>query len=72
MLRGRDTLNNLQMLIEVHLIQSDGEELNFVLLYTKQHVTSAVPTQYYNVLNINWEGIMVRPSQHFETVCKQE
>jgi hypothetical protein len=34
------------MLIEVHLIQSDGEMLNCMLLCTKKHVTSAVPTQY--------------------------
>jgi len=60
------------MLIEVHLIQSEGEDLICMVLCTKQHVTSAVPAQYYNVLNINWDGIMVRPSQHFETVCKQE
>lgn len=43
-----------------------------MLLRTKQHVTAVVPTQDYSVLNINWEGIMVKPSQHFETVCKQE
>lgn len=43
-----------------------------MLLCTKKHVTSTVPTQYYNVLNINWEGIMFRPSQHFDTVCEQE
>jgi len=72
MLRGRETLNNLQMLGEVHLIRSDGEELNCMLLCTKKHVTSAVSTRYYNVLYVNWEGIMVRTSQHFDTVCKQE
>jgi len=68
MLRGRETLNNLQMLVEVHLIQSDGEELNCMLLWTKQHVTSAVPTRNYNVLNINWKGIMVRPSQLWDSL----
>lgn len=65
-------MNILQILIEVHLVQSDDEELSCVFLCTKKRVTSAVPTEYYNILSVICEGSTVRPSLHFQTVRKYD